>query len=587
MIPSALRWISAGVVVAMGLAIGAWSISFAWSIGGVSRAATSGAASLLSLAAGGSLLAAGVIGRWKRPPLPGAALLILGGTAWFIGEWSTPGAPSAIVFAIGLLAGAAWPAVVAHAAVLLGRTRPDWLVRALLAAGYAICLGGLGVIPTISYVPSSAGCTECPNNVLALFGSLEVAVTATRVGFVLQAVWVVLLSIVLALRLRERPGSARQLTVAVQLPVVVALGAVAVEGIHGIARGSLSNDELDVALWAVSAGGLIGCAIGAMLQIVRARTARRSVVRIALDVASAPRLGELQRTLAMILDDPALAISYPIDGHRSLDETGRDTTATPGPPAAGRGVTTVTRDGVEVARIDHRVDIQGEGGRLEDTVAAARLWLESERLHAIQLARMVELRQSRADVVAAADAERWRLERDLHDGSQQRLVGLAFELGLARETASKAADSATEAHLALAETRVRGALQELRHLAHGIYPPALSDQGLGAALEDLADASDIPVRLAASTMRRFDQRLEATAYNVAAAVLRAGVMARATIKFHGSDDHLVLEIDGSGPGPPADLRSDLEDRVLALDGTLKMGGDDDDRWIRLELPCVS
>ena len=215
------------------------------------------------------------------------------------------------------------------------------------------------------------------------------------------------------------------------------------------------------------------------------------------------------------------------------------------------------------------------------------LWLENERLHAIQLARMAELRQSRADIVAAAEAERRRIERDLHDGSQQRLVGLAFELRLAREAAAATDDRAAAERLDAAEASVRDALAELRELARGIYPRALSDQGLGAALEDLADAADIPVRLTASTSRRFDQRLEATAYQVAAESVRAGVLTRAAIQLNGSDDRIALEIHGRGPGPSAATRSDLEDRVLALDGTLEFGGDDDDRWIVVELPCAS
>ena len=542
---------------------------------------------MLSLTAGGCLLAAGVIGTWRRQRLPGAALLIVGGMAWFISEWSTPGAPGPLVFTIGLLLGAAWPAVVAHAAVLLGRTNTDWLVGTLVAGGYIICVGVLGLIPTVAFVPSAVGCTGCPDNLLALFGSSQLAVASMRVGFVVQAVWVGSLALVLGLRFMERRGSSRRVAMVVQLPVLVALGAVAVDGVHSIARGSMSNDQLDIALWAISAVALIGAAIGAMLPIVRARAARRSVARIALDVAAAPPLGELQRVLSTILDDPSLTISYSMDDGRSIDATGRDTTPSRDSYGRGRAVTTVTRGGTEVARIDHRVDIQGEGGRLEDAVAVARLWLDNERLLAIQLARMVELRQSRAEVVAAADAERWRIERDLHDGSQQRLVGLAFELTLARETATKSADPATVAQLTSAEALVRDALEALRELAHGIYPRALSDQGLGAALEDMADAADIPVTLTASTTRRFDPRIEATAYHVAAESVRAGVLARATIELRASDDRLSLEIDGHGPGPSNTLQSDLEDRVMALGGTLNVGGGDDGRWIRVELPCVS
>ena len=384
-------------------------------------------------------------------------------------------------------------------------------MAALLAAGYAICLGPLGFIPTIAYVPAAVGCTDCPDNLLGLVTSDELVMASTRIGFVLQVSWVVALAIALGMRLANRRGFDRRLAAAVELPMLVTLGAAAADGVHSISRGSLSNDQLDVALWAVSAIGLIGMAIGAMMPIVRARAARRSVVRFGLEVASAPPLGEVERRLARILDDPALTIEYPIDARRSVEATGRETSFALRGPTLGRMVTSVTREGVEIARIDHRDSLPDEGGRLENAVAAARLWLENERLHALRLARMVDLRRSRADIVSAADGERRRIERDLHDGSQQRLVGLAFELSLAREASIGAFDPTMEARFASAESSLREALADLRELAHGIYPRALTDQGLGAALEDLADAADVPLALTASTTRRFDHRLEATA----------------------------------------------------------------------------
>jgi signal transduction histidine kinase len=587
MVASTVRVASAVVVIATGLVIGAWSVSFASSADGLSRAATSGATAVLAVAAGWGILTAGVIGTWRNPRLPGAPLLILAGIGWFVAEWSNPGAPTAIVFTIGLLIGAAWPAMVAHAGVLLGRTRINRAMAALLAAGYAICLGPLGFIPTIAYIPAAVGCTDCPDNLLGFVTSDKLVITSTRIGFVLQAAWVIALAIALSARLLDRRGFDRRLAAAVQLPVVVAIGATAADAVHSIPRGSLSNDQLDVALWVVSAIGLSALAIGAMLPIVRARTARRSVVRFGLEVASAPPLGEVERRLARILDDPALTIEYPIDARRSVEATGRERSFKLRGPALGRMVTSVTREGVEIARIDHRANLPDEGRRLEDTVAAARLWLENERLHALQLARMGDLRRSRADIVSAADAERRRIERDLHDGSQQRLVGLAFELSLAREAAIKGLDPTTEARFASAESLLREALADLRELAHGIYPRALIDQGLGAALEDLADAAEVPLTLTASTTRRFDHRVEATAYHVVAEAVRPGVFARAELQLRASDDRLSIDIHGRGPGLSAELRSDLEERILALDGTLQVGDDKQGHWIRVELPCVS
>ena len=130
-------------------------------------------------------------------------------------------------------------------------------MAALLAAGYAICLGPLGFIPTIAYVPAAVGCTDCPDNLLGFVTFDELVIASTRIGFLLQAAWVVALAIALSVRLLDRRGFDRRLAVAIQLPVVVAIGATAADAVHSIPRGSLSNDQLDVALWVVSAIGLI------------------------------------------------------------------------------------------------------------------------------------------------------------------------------------------------------------------------------------------------------------------------------------------------------------------------------------------
>ena len=143
MVASTVRVASAVVVVATGVAIGAWSVSFASSAAGLSRAATSAATAVLAVAAGWSLLTAGVIGTWRHRDCRGPAPDPRGDGLVRRGV-SNPGAPAAVVFTIGLLVGAAWPAVVAHAGVLLGRTRIDRSMAAMLAAGYAIVLDHSG-----------------------------------------------------------------------------------------------------------------------------------------------------------------------------------------------------------------------------------------------------------------------------------------------------------------------------------------------------------------------------------------------------------------------------------------------------------
>ncbi len=185
--------------------------------------------------------------------------------------------------------------------------------------------------------------------------------------------------------------------------------------------------------------------------------------------------------------------------------------------------------------------------RITDAVDAARLALENERLHAQSQARLVELRNSRAQIVAAAEAERRRLERDLHDGSQQRLLAFAIDLAIARQRASGAPLATDDGEVAALEYEVRAALGDLRELAHGIIPRALADDGLGAALEELAERSAIPIELVAVPDGRLDRAVEAAAYIVVAratgdpAVRRASIDAslarRAAHRGHGVGHH--------------------------------------------------
>ena len=142
--------------------------------------------------------------------------------------------------------------------------------------------------------------------------------------------------------------------------------------------------------------------------------------------------------------------------------------------------------GEEVLAVVHRPGLLDDPALVAELATTASLALEHERLHAARRARLEELRASRARIVAAADAERRALERDLHDGAQQRLVAVALAIRLARRRIA-ADDPALDAALAAAEARVRAAVVELRDVAHGLFPTVLADEGLRAALDELSE----------------------------------------------------------------------------------------------------
>jgi signal transduction histidine kinase len=203
---------------------------------------------------------------------------------------------------------------------------------------------------------------------------------------------------------------------------------------------------------------------------------------------------------------------------------------------------------------------------------------ENVRLDAELEARLDELRESRARIVQAGDAARRKLERDLHDGAQQRLVGLALDLRLAREKLADDPEAAAEM-LDEASAELARATEELRELARGIHPALLSDRGLRAAVEALAQRAPLPVEIDASLDDRLPAAAESAAYFVVAEaltnVVRHAGAERAEIVLVQDDGHLLVEVrdDGVGGADPAGsgLRG-LADRVAALDGSLEVDG---------------
>jgi signal transduction histidine kinase len=248
----------------------------------------------------------------------------------------------------------------------------------------------------------------------------------------------------------------------------------------------------------------------------------------------------------------------------------------------GRVTTQLVRGGRPLAVIRHRTDLRDDPGLIEDVGAAATLALDHGRLQAQARSQLEQLRASRARTVEASDAERRRLERDLHDGAQQRLVVLSFALQLLRSELGGEADEAIGA----AETQLRAALRELRELANGIYPAVLIDEGLGSAIEALAETGLVPIEIAALPGERLAPPVEAAAYFLVAAVARRATSAAITVRATHADARLVVEVAGDG-GSDAEL-IELEDRIGALDGVLAVrrtaAGS---TMIRVEVPCAS
>jgi signal transduction histidine kinase len=302
--------------------------------------------------------------------------------------------------------------------------------------------------------------------------------------------------------------------------------------------------------------------------------------------------GELRDALARALNDPSLELAYWLpESECHVDPEGRK--MEPPAPGSGRATSYVTLDGERVAVLVHDPLLLDEPELIEAVGAAAALALEKERLDAELRAKIGELRESRARLLSIELAERGRLERDLHDGAQQRLVSLALDLRLARGAVREQPEQA-ERLLDGAAKELEHALGELRELARGIHPAILSDHGLGPALEVVTKRSPVPVKLSAPE-ERFPPPVEAAIYYVVSEALtnvaKYAQASSVTVEVARTEGRAVLAIadDGIGGADPeggSGLRG-LADRIAALDGELHVdsppsGG----TRIYADIPCA-
>ena len=577
-------------VLATGVIVGLGTAWLAWLAPSFSRAASSLATTALMCAAGWSLMLAGAVTLWRRGGRMKGVALLAAGFGWFISEWVNPASAPAVIFTVGLLLANAWPALVAHAVLdeSSGPTASSRARRLVVAVAYSTNLGVLGLLPTLAFDPVISRCSLCPDNLLALASNPGLVAGVTRLGFVFQAAWVLGALALIGWGLVHASVNERRRTAAVAVPAAIALVSAGLEGTYSIQRGLVSNDPVDTALWSVAASALVAVGAGEAAGWLRRRQTRQRMAHLALELAAAPAAGELAPALGRELGDSTLEVLYPLDDGQLVDAAG---VARAVPDDATRITTRVRRSGAQIAVLVHRADLASDAERIAGAVDAARLALENERLHAQSQARLLELRKSRSQIVSAADAERRRLERDLHDGSQQRLLAFAIDIAIARQRASGAGASGAvaDSDVVALEGEVRAALEDLRELAHGIIPRALADDGLGAALEELAERSAIPIDLVALPSGRLDRAVEAAAYIVVARATGDPAVRRASIdvRLVGGRLNVDLGLDLRGEIAASTI-VDLEDRCGAVDGTMELSGLPDGRTrIRAEIPCGS
>ncbi len=328
-----------------------------------------------------------------------------------------------------------------------------------------------------------------------------------------------------------------------------------------------------------------------MFALLSARLARSAVGDLVIELRGdlAPR--ELRDALSRALGDPHLTLAYWLphfENYTDLDGRPQDV-----PSIDGRSTTLIERDGAPVAALIHDPGLDDEPELLDAVGAAAAIALENARLQAELAARLEEVKGSRARVIEAGQTERKRLERNLHDGAQQRLVALSLDLKmLERQLAD---NPAALGQLEEAQREVARSLDELRDIASGLHPAVLSAHGLAVALEQVAARAPVPVVLTVAVDGRLPDPVEAAAYYVVAESLaNIGKHAQATtasVNVIRTGNDVVVEVVDNGVGGADTERGSgirgLADRVEALGGRLRV-------WspagrgtrIRAEMPCA-
>jgi signal transduction histidine kinase len=556
-----------------------WAIAFAAVIaGGAATAITvssehiadRGAWVIVGLTVAWSFVGTGLYAWWRRPASRFGALMTAVGFTYLFGALIA--SDDSVVFTIGILLANVYYVVFAQMLLVYpeGRLERRWHARLIGAAyGFAIVAG----LPMLLWgFPESWDCERCPPSALLIDQDATLRDIFGALTSVIGVAFTVVVLVILLRRWRGATAPQRRalapllwsgVTMLVLLATALGSDAVGAPRVMDVA-GSLGIVAFASVPWVF----LIGLARS---RVVRAGAVSELLMRL----GEAPGTGGLRCRLADALGDVSLQLAFWLDDkERWVDAEGR-TVELPEPRDPARAWTPVELEGRRVGAIIHDITLNEDPDTLRSVAAAAGLAMENERLQAQLRARVEELRTSRARIVEAGTNERRRLERNLHDGAQQRLVALSLTLRLAQANVGKHPEKAEEMLFA-AQEELTLALGELRELARGIHPAVLSDRGLTAALEALAGRAPLPVELAEIPRERLPGPIEAAAYFVVAEALTNVVKyahaSQAVVRISRHNGSAIVEVadDGVGgadPGRGSGLRG-LADRVSALDGKI-------------------
>jgi signal transduction histidine kinase len=536
------------------------------------------------------IIAAGLLIWRLRPQNRCWWMLVAAGFAWFIGDFEHSSNEAIAVFAFAF---GRWYGPFLGWALL---AYPGGRVRSRFGRALVVALFALFAMRSLSrlflHVPPDVAGFGTTNRFLPITDDrwwrlVEEVFAWGYVGVML----LVLANVAFQWLRSSRPG--RRMISPALFAASVLTAAVAFEVATGWNAGIPPATDVRAAYVVSWAYAAVALALAA--GIFRLRWTRSAVIDMIADLgpdAPPARLGDaLSRALGdqslTLLPWSAAASSY-VDANGIPVDLPRD--------LPNRAVTQIERGGQPVAAIEHDVALLEDPGLVNAVVAAVRLTIDNERLQDEIETQLAEVEASRSRIVAASDAERRRIERNLHDGAQQRLVTIALALKLAEARLDTAESPDIRAALGQAVKDLAEAIDELRDLARGIHPPILSESGLRPALESLAERSTVPVQLDVRLSEEPPGAVAAAAYFAVSEALtniaKHANAGQATVSVAGVDGIVRLEVSDDGVGgAEGNVGTGLvgiADRVAAVGGTMHVHSPPGEGTrLTMELPCAS